>query len=116
MRMPLNEFLTSGDLKFIIVLAIFLGLSIYYFFKKIGDKQNETSYNKKINKIAVWSLLVSLFSLMLGLLHSFYFISKTNGIASNLLFAGLANVLVTPILGLVTAMVIKVLSTPFKLK
>ena len=47
---------------------------------------------------------------MLALLHSFYFVSKAGGIANNLLFGGLANMLITPALGVVIAMIIKLLS------
>lgn len=116
MRMPLSDFLTNGDLKFIIILYIFLFISIYNFFKKIKSRKLQDVHNLKIKKLANWSLLLSVFSLLLGLLHSFYFISKTNGIANNMLFSGLSNMLITPTLGIVITIIIKLLSTPLYLK
>ncbi|WBX70800.1 hypothetical protein [Tenacibaculum retecalamus] len=112
MRMPLLDFLANGDLKFVIVLYIFLIASFVFFFKKMKEKENQDFYNLKIKKLVTWSLLISFFSLLLGLLHSFYFVSKAGGIANNLLFGGLANMLITPTLGVVIAMIIKLLSTP----
>lgn len=114
--MPLLDFLTNGDLKFVIVLYIFLIVAFGFFFKKLKKKENQDQYNQKIKKLANWSLIISVFSLMLGLLHSFYFISKSGGIASNLLFGGLANMLITPTLGIVVAIAIKLLSTPLQQK
>lgn len=116
MRMPLIDFLTNGDLKFVITLVTFFGISVYYFFQKIKNKENQNLYNQKINKLVTWSLMISVFSLLLGLLHSFYFISKANGIGNHLLFAGLANVIITPTLGVVVAMLNKLLATPIKLE
>ncbi len=116
MRMPLIDFLTNGDLKFVLILITFFGLSLFYFFQKIKNKENQNYYNQKINKLVIWSIFISIFSLLLGLLHSFYFISKANGIANNLLFAGLANVIITPTLGVVIAMINKLLATPIKEK
>lgn len=116
MRMPLSEFLANGDLKFVIVLCIFLSISIYYFIKKITKKDQQVHLNSKMNKLVTWSLFIGILSLMLGLLHSFYFISKVNGIANNLLFGGLANVIITPTLGVVIAMIIKLLSIPIAAK
>ena len=116
MRMPLSEFLANGDLKFVIILFLFLSISIYYFIKKIIKKDQQVHLNSKMNKLVTWSLFIGILSLMLGLLHSFYFISKVNGIANNLLFGGLANVIITPTLGVVNAMIIKLLSTPIAAK
>lgn len=116
MRMPILEFLTNGDLKFVIILYAFLITAIVYFFKKLKEKEQQEKYNSKIKKLFHWSLLLSFFSLFLGLLHSFYFISKANNIANNLLFGGLANMLITPTLGLVIAIIIKLLATPLIIK
>lgn len=116
MRMPLSEFLSSGDPKFVIVLVVFLITGIIFFAKKRTHKEVQDAYNIKLNKLVSWSLMVSCFSLLVGLLHSFYFIAQSKGIAAPLLFGGLANVLVTPILGIVIAMVIKLLATPLKTK
>ncbi|PQB09015.1 hypothetical protein BST83_01310 [Polaribacter filamentus] len=116
MRMPLSDFLANGDLKFVIILFLFLSIAIYYFVKKIINKEQQERLNLKMNKLVTWSIFMSAFSLMLGLLHSFYFISKVNGIANNLLFGGLANVIITPTLGIIIAMIIKLLSTPISSK
>lgn len=116
MRMSLLDFLVNGDLKFVIVLYTFLITAIVFFFKKLKLKENQEKYNIKINKLVSWSLLIAVFSLLLGLLHSFYFVSKAGGIAGNLFFGGLANMLITPILGVVIAMIIKLLSIPILIK
>ena len=114
MRMPFTEFLTNGDLKFVIILYAFLITAIIYFIKKTANKSEQKSYNLKINKLVNWSLFISIFSLLLGLMHSFYFIAKAKGIANHLLFGGLSNVIITPVLGVAIAMIIKLLATPLK--
>ncbi|MCF2875299.1 MULTISPECIES: hypothetical protein [unclassified Tenacibaculum] len=114
MRMPLLDFLTNGDLKFVVVLYVFLIVAFIYFFKKLKEKENQEVYNQKIKKLVNWSIVISVFSLMLGLLHSFYFISKAGGVNNNLLFGGLSNMLITPTLGMAIAIVIQLLSTPLK--
>lgn len=114
--MPFTEFLTNGDLKFVVILHTFLIAAIIYFIKKINNRNDQEKHNLKINKLVNWSLFIAVFSLLLGLLHSFYFISKAKGIANHLLFGGLSNVLITPVLGVVIAMIIKLLATPLKEK
>ncbi|CAM1345087.1 conserved membrane hypothetical protein [Tenacibaculum amylolyticum] len=116
MRMPLFDFLFNGDLKFVVILYTFLIVAIVFFVKKIKTKENQEYYNLKLKKLVNWSLLIALFSLLLGLLHSFYFISKAKGIATSLLFSGLSNMLITPTLGVVIAIIIKLLSTSLPLK
>lgn len=116
MRMPLLDFLANGDLKFVVILYAFLIISIVYFIKKFKQKEHQEELNLKIKRLVNWSLFISAFSLLLGLLHSFYFISKSGGIANNLLFGGLANMLITPTLGVAIAMIIKLLSTPLVVK
>jgi hypothetical protein len=116
MRMPFTEFLANGDLKFVLLLYAFLIAAIIYFVKKRTSKKQQELYNLKINKLVNWSLYITVFSLLLGLLHSFYFISKAKGIANHLLFGGLSNVMITPVLGIAIAMIIKLLATPLKEK
>ena len=116
MRMPISHFLLSGDLKFVIVLFIFLIAAVIYFFKKKQRSEDQERYNLAIKKLVNWSIHISVFSLLLGLMHSFYFISKAQGVAPHLLFGGLANVMITPTLGVVIAMIIKLLSTPLPIK
>lgn len=114
MRMPITEFLTNGDLKFVLILYTFLIIAVVHFVKKHSNKAHQELYNQKLQKLTNWSLYIALFSLLLGLLHSFYFISKANGIANHLLFGGLSNVMITPVLGVIIAMIIKLLATPIK--
>jgi cytochrome bd-type quinol oxidase subunit 2 len=114
MRMPFTEFLSNGDLKFVLLLYAFLIAAIIYFVKKTANKEHQKIYNLKINKLVNWSLYITVFSLLLGLMHSFYFISKAKGIANHLLFGGLSNVIITPVLGIAVAMIIKLLATPLK--
>lgn len=116
MRMPISHFLLSGDLKFVVVLLTLLTAAVIYFFKKKQQPEDQERFNLKIKKLVTWSIYVSIFSLLLGLMHSFYFISKAQGVAPHLLFGGLANVIITPTLGVVIAMIIKLLSTPLSPK
>ena len=116
MRMPFIDFLTQGDLKFVLILYAFLIMAIVFFFKKLKQKEQQETYNVKIKKLVSWTLIISAFSLLLGLLHSFYFMSKVNGIAPNLFYGGLANVLVTPTLGVAISVIIKLFATPLTSK
>lgn len=116
MRMPLSDFLTNGDLKFVIILFALLITALIYFLKKLKEKEKQEAYNLKIKKLVSWSLLLGSFSLLLGLLHSFYFLSKANGVANNLLFGGLSNMLITPTLAVIIAIIIKLLATPITSK
>lgn len=116
MRMSLTEFLTNGDLKFVIILYILLAVSIFYFVKKLQQKEAQEFYNKKLQKLFKWVLILSVFSLFLGLLHSFYFIANANGIAPNMLFRGLSNMMITPTLGIAIAIIINLLTISLKTK
>lgn len=115
MRMPFSEFITSGDLKFIIVFCICTSIAGYHFFKKLQtkkDKENQEllkHHNQKIGSAAFWVLILSVLSLLLGLMHSFYFVGKTGGIAPGLIFQGIANTLITPVLGICLYMVCRIL-------
>ncbi len=114
MRMPFMEFITNGDLKFMLIILVLLIISMIHFFKKINDKENQLKYNKKLKKLSNWSLILAIFALFLGLMHSLYFISKAGGIAPNLLYRGLANTLIAPVFGIAICIIIKLLATPFK--
>jgi biopolymer transport protein ExbB/TolQ len=122
MRMPLSEFITSGDLKFIIVFIIFTSIAVYRFIKKLQAKNKAESqeltiyYNAKINSAATWILIASVLSLFLGLLHSFYFIGKAGGIAPNLIFQGASYALITPVFGICLYIVCKIFSETFNSK
>lgn len=119
MRMPFLEFITNGDLKFIIVFIIFSSLGIYHFLKKLRAKKSEENmelikyHNLKINSAAFWILILSNLSLLLGLMHSFYFIGKTGGIAPNMIFQGVSTALITPVLGICLYIVCKILHGTF---
>lgn len=122
MRMPFTEFITNGDLKFIIVFIVFSAVAIYNFIKKI-QARNKTEnqslikyYNSKINSAAFWILISSLLSLLLGLIHSFYFIGRAGGIAPNLIFQGVSYVLITPVLGVCLFMICKIFKGIMNLK
>lgn len=106
MRMPFSEFITSGDLKFIIVFLLFFTWTIYHFIKKIQARESQDDmgliqyHNSKINTAAFWVVILSVLSLLLGLLHSFYFIGKSGGIAPSLIFQGMSYTLITPVFGI----------------
>ncbi len=122
MRMPFFEFLTSGDLKFIIVFIIFSLIAIYYFIKKLQDQKSESQlllidqHNTKITNAANWILISSVLSLLLGLMHSFYFMGKAEGIATKLIYSGVSYALITPVLGVCLSMGCKILSGVFNPK
>lgn len=114
MRMPFSEFITQGDLKFIIVYAIFMTVAIFHFIKKLKAKRSENQeivgvHNSKIDRAAFWILMSGVFSLLLGFLHSFYFVGKAGGIAPNLIFQGVSYALITPVLGVSLFMICKIL-------
>lgn len=113
--MPFSEFITNGDLKFIILFLVFSTIAIYSFFKKL-QANNDTliqQFNSKINSAAFWILISSVLSLLLGLMHSFYFIGKAGGIAPNLIFQGISYTLITPVLGVCLFIICKIFSGNF---
>ena len=119
MRMPLAEFILSGDLKFIVAFIIFSAIAIFHFIKKVQAKKSEENQalaiyrNTKINSAAFWILILSALSLLLGLMHSFYFIGKAGGIAPGLIFMGVSYALITPVLGLGFYIICKILFGTF---
>ncbi|MEN8126079.1 MAG: hypothetical protein ABFR32_13240 [Bacteroidota bacterium] len=112
MRMPFMEFIANGDLKFMATILILLVIAIIQFIKKIKNKENQLQINTKLIKLSNWSLILAVFALFLGLMHSLYFISKAGGIAPNLLYHGLANTLIAPVFGVAVCILIKLLATP----
>lgn len=115
MRMPLTEFMTNGDLKFIVVFAAFGVTASYHFIKKIGLKNNPNAkeliayHNSKIDSASFWILISGILSLLLGLMHSFYFVGKAGGIAPNLMFQGMSYTLITPVMGVGLYIICKIL-------
>ncbi|MFK5982515.1 MAG: MotA/TolQ/ExbB proton channel family protein [Flavobacteriaceae bacterium] len=112
--MPFSEFITSGDLKFIIVFSIFLSLAIFNFIKKLKARNNQNTslvdyYNSKIKTAGFWIIISSVFSLLLGFIHSFYFIGKAGGMAPNLIFQGVSYALITPVLGVGVFVIVNIL-------
>jgi len=120
--MPFLEFITSEDLKFIIVFIIFSSTAVYHFFKKLQTRKATEKleaikyHNSKINIAAFWMLILSILALLLGLMHSFYFIGKAGGIAPNLIFQGISYALITPVLGIGLFIICKILSGIFNPK
>ncbi|WP_159025652.1 MotA/TolQ/ExbB proton channel family protein [Aquimarina sp. Aq78] len=115
MRMPFSEFITSGDLKFIVLFTICTAIAGYHFFKKLQTKKSQENqelakhHNLKIYNAAFWIGILSVLSLLLGLMHSFYFIGKTGGIAPELIFQGISNTLITPVLGICLFIICRIL-------
>ena len=119
MRMPFIEFITSGDLKFILVFLVFFAIASFHFIKKFqanSDPLLIAYHNSKINSAAFWILISGVLSLLLGLMHSFYFIGKAGGIAPNLIFQGVSTALITPVLGISLFILCKIFSGLFNLK
>ena len=119
MRMPFSEFIASGDLKFMITFIIFFSLALYHFFKKIQARKYHNSieliayHNSKINNAAFWVLISSVLSLLLGFMHSFYFIGKAGGIAPSLISQGVSYALITPVSGICLFICCKILNGIF---
>jgi len=121
MRMPFTEFFMNGDLKFIIVFILFMVIAINHFLKKLKAKKTGNHglvdyHNTRINVVAFWILIFGVLSLILGLMHSFYFIGKTGGIAPNLIFQGVSYALITPVLGICLFIICKILKGIFNIK
>ncbi len=117
--MPLTEFILSGDPKFLITFIIFSAISIFHFLKKLKNRENEALvnyHNAKINNATYWMLILSVLSLLLGLMHSFYFIGKAGGIAPGLIFQGFAYALITPVFGLILYILGKIQNQLFNYK
>ncbi len=101
---------------------LFSATAIYHFVKKIQTKNSSDGqdlialHNSKIDIAAFWILILSVFSLMLGLMHSFYFIGKAGGIAPNLIFQGIATSLITPVLGIALYIICKTFKGIFNQK
>lgn len=110
--MPFSEFISSGDLKFIILFILLSGVSIFHFIKKLKSSKSPEELalrNSRINLSALAILLFSGLSLLLGLLHGFYMMGEVGGISQSMMFKGLSYTLITPVLGLVFYMGCKLL-------
>ncbi|MCB0474791.1 MAG: hypothetical protein KDC69_03900 [Flavobacteriaceae bacterium] len=120
--MPFTEFITNGDLKFILVFIIFSAVNLCHFFKKLRAVKREDRavlaayHNSKIDIASFWILISSVLSLLLGLLHSFYFIGKAGGIAPPLIYRGISYTLITPVLGISLFILCKILKGIFNPK
>lgn len=123
MRMPLTYFFAGGDPKFMIVLTVLLVLAVIHFIKKVKARNDEkggentiTERNSKLHRLTTWTLIIAAFSLLLGLLHSFYFIGQAVGIAPHLMFQGISRMLITPVYGIAIAIITKILEQVMNLK
>ena len=84
--------------------------------KNIENKELVQRYNARIDAAAFWIFISAALSLLLGLMHSFYFIGKAGGIAPNLIFQGISYALITPVLGISLFMICKILRGIFNKK
>lgn len=122
MRMPLIQFLTGGDLKFLIAFLLFFGYIGYHFIQKLkAGKQNASpeqiaAYEARMRGGAFWILILSILYLLVGLLHGFYHIGNAGGMPPNMIFKGFSNTLITPIFGLALYIISKALSGLSSLK
>lgn len=113
--MPLMDFLTGGDPKFMICNTILFIIVIVQIIKR---RRAEDSFvidrlNKQLGHLSFTIIMLSMLSLLLGLLHSFYFIGAANGIASGLLFSGISQTLISPTYGLILFTISKLLMAFF---
>ena len=104
--MPFMEFIANGDLKFLIVFVALALYAAFHFSKKAIAVRKDGSvllsnyHNTKITQASVWMLALSALSLMLGLMHGFYFIGKAGSISPSTIFQGVSFALITPIFGI----------------
>jgi len=122
MRMPFIEFIVSGDIKFTITLLFLTAIAAYHFFKKMQARnitynvELMSYHNSRIKSAAFWIITFSGLALLLGLLHSFYFIGKAGGVAPSIVFQGLSYVLITPTLGVSLFIICRFLVAIFNIK
>lgn len=111
MRMPLMEFLTGGDPKFMIVnTLLFIAVLVQLIRrKKAEDNLLMEKLTRQLGQLSFTIAILSLLSLLLGLLHSFYFIGQASGIAIGLLYTGMSYTLISPTYGLILFLISKLL-------
>lgn len=109
--MPLMDFLTGGDPKFMIVNSLlFIAVLVQVIRrKKTEDNLLIDKLSKQLGQLSFTIVMLSLLSLLLGLLHSFYFIGQANGIATGLLYSGMSYTLISPTYGLILFLISKLL-------
>ena len=113
--MPFSEFISSGDLKFIIVFILLTGMAVFHFIKKLQTFKNQPDpeavafRNSKINVFSIVILILSMLSLLLGLMHSFYVIGEAGGVSPAIMYKGISYTFITPALGLVLYLVCRIL-------
>lgn len=103
MRMPLMDFLLGGDPKFMIAITILFVIVLVQFIRRRKEEDHLMidRINKRIGHLSIVMIMLSVISLLLGLLHSFYFMGAVSGIAPNLMFSGISRMLITPTYGLI---------------
>jgi hypothetical protein len=94
-------FAVNGDLKFILLFLLLFGLSIYRSVRQYRSVEtSKTPYFTQSFGLDHWLLVSSILSLLLGFMHSFYFISQAGGISPQIIYQGVSNALITPVFGL----------------
>lgn len=101
--MPLMEFLMGGDPKFMIANTLLFIIIVVQIIKrrKAVDSFVIDKANKLLTQLSFTVIMLSVLSLLLGLLHSFYFIGASSGVAPGLVFSGLSRTLISPTYGLI---------------
>lgn len=109
--MPLMDFLMGGDPKFMIANTLLFIIVMVQIIKrrKAVESLVIDKANKLLTQLSFTIVMLSVISLLLGLLHSFYFIGSVSGIAPGLLFNGLSRTLISPTYGLMLFMLSKLL-------
>ncbi|GAB5526661.1 MAG: hypothetical protein Roseis2KO_45330 [Roseivirga sp.] len=105
------DFLMGGDPKFMIANTLLFIMVIVLVVKRRGAGESSVidKLNKQLSHLSFTIIMLSVLSLLLGLLHSFYFIGAATGIAHELLFNGLSRTLISPTYGLILFTVSKLL-------
>ncbi len=105
----------GGDPKFMIANTFLFIIVIVQVVKRRGAGENAVidKLNKQLSHLSFTIMMLSLLSLLLGLLHSFYFIGEATGIAHDLLFKGLSRTLISPTYGLILFTVSRLLMAFF---
>jgi hypothetical protein len=105
--MPLMEFIGGGDPKFMIsITVLFIALLVQLVRRRQpksgeGDIASLHKLDRQLGNLSFAILMLSALSLLLGFLHSFYFMGQVESVNPRLLYAGVSRTLITPVYGLI---------------
>lgn len=117
MRMPFMEFIGGGDPKFMIALTLLFAVVVVQIIRKrkLKSESAEIASIQKIDRqvghLTFAMIMLSVVSLLLGFLHSFYFMGEVTSIAPKLMFNGVSRALISPTYGVILYTISRLLVT-----